>query len=362
MKLFKNNKGFTLIELLVVIVIIAILIAILLPAVQKARESANRTRCINNLKQLVLAMHNYHDAHNVFPPGMISTRFLGDTTPTGTQFRDPREPYDSNENLGLHGSSWMFQVLPYIEQSNLYDLWRTDYNVYGNSELTYDNSTNLIWQRLGYAPAQAEIPGFYCPSRRGNISVTRFSWNKYLDTDAPRQITGGIRGGGNDYAGCAGSGRFINPVTRSPYDLTADQINYYNAQTRTIANNFNQINNNTGILYVNSSVRMGDIKDGTTQTIMISEAERFEGLKIRTPGNLDQIASDGWAWGGAATLFSTLDGPNKQLFYGYAGSPHGDLIMVGLADGSARSVSKSVSLPIWQSLGNISQGIPVQNF
>jgi len=359
----KRIRGFTLIELLVVIAIIAILVALLLPAIQKARESARRTQCINNLKQLALAMHNYESAHSVFPPGMISTLRLGDITAAGVpQYRDPREPYEDNQNLGLHGTSWMFHILPYVEQGNVADLWRTDYNVYGNSEIQYDNSQNLIWQRIGYAPAQAEIPGFYCPSRRGKVDVKSFSFNKFLDTDAPRKLSTGIRGGGNDYAGCAGSGVVFNPQTRSPYDLSPDQIAFYNNQVRTPANNFNQIGNNLGILYVNSSVRMGDIKDGTSQTIIISEAERFEGVKIRTPNNFDQVANDGWAWGGAASMFSTLDGPNKQKFYGFAGSAHGDICLAALADGSARSIGKSVSLQIWQALGNISGGVPVPNF
>ncbi|HAV32902.1 MAG TPA: hypothetical protein DC058_23125 [Planctomycetaceae bacterium] len=360
----KRIRGFTLIELLVVIAIVAVLVAILLPAVQKARESANRTRCLNNIKQISLAMHNYHDSHNTLPPGYVAAAlFLGDATPTGTRFRNPVEPYENNQNLGLHGTSWMYHILPYLEQSNLYELWRPDYNVFGNSEILFDNGTQLIWRQLGYAPAQAEIGAFYCPSRRSKIdNTTTFSHNKFLDTDAPQRLSTGIRGGGNDYVGCAGSGRLFNPQSRSVYDLTGEQIQFYSAQVRTPTNNFNQLSFNTGIFTVNSSVRFGDIKDGLSQTIMISEAERFEGLRVPNQRTVDQVASDGWAWGGPATLFTTLDGPNKKLFWGYAGSAHGDIIMVGLADGSGRTVTKSIGLPVWQNLGNISSGIPVPNF
>ena len=359
----RRIRGFTLIELLVVIAIIAILVALLLPAVQRAREAANRTRCINNVKQLGIALHNYHDAHGVLPPGAILSLFAGDLSPTGARFRDPREPFENNQNLGLHGSSWMFQILPYVEQSTVYELWRNDYNVFGNSDVSFDNSPNLVWRQLGYAPAQVDVPGFYCPSRRSKIGNTgAFSHNKFLDTDASVKISTGIRGGGNDYAGCAGSGLVFNRQTRAIFDLTAEQIQYYQSQPRTNANNFNQLSTNGGVLFANSSVRLTDIKDGTSQTIMIAEAERFEGLSIPSARTIDQVASDGWAWGGAATLFSTLDGPNKKLFWGYAGSPHGDVCVVGMADGSARGVSKSISLPVWQTLGNISSGIPATNF
>lgn len=102
-QLQKRKIGFTLIELLVVIAIIAILIALLLPAVQQAREAARRTQCRNNLKQLGLALHNYHDVHKTFPPSAI---WEVDSA--------------SMLHLPMAGRSWIYQILPYIEQANLY--------------------------------------------------------------------------------------------------------------------------------------------------------------------------------------------------------------------------------------------------
>ena len=368
----QRTRGFTLIELLVVIAIIAILIALLLPAVQQAREAARRTQCLNNVKQLVLALHNYHDVHNTFPPGQIVTRWSIDQGPAGFRTVDPTEPYifqqfDGQLFVGRHGTSWMFHILPYIEQSNLYQLWRIDFNVFGNSEITFNDFVfNNPWRQLGYAPAQAEITAFYCPSRRSGIGRSgAFSHNRYIDTDALVRLTTGVIGGGNDYVGCAGSGRYFNPVTRSGFDLTGDQIQFQTNQRRiqpNVFNNFNQIAGNIGSLHTNSAVRMADIKDGTTQTILISEGERFEGLRQPLLRTVDQRASDGWAWGGPSTLFTTLDGPNRELFYGFAGAAHGEVCMVGLADGSSRPVSQSVAIGIWQALGNIGGNIPVQGY
>lgn len=176
---------------------------------------------------------------------------------------------------------------------------------------------------------------FYCPSRRNSLgNNVKFSHNKYLDTDAPVRIFSppGLKGGGTDYAACAGSGILFNDISRSLWDLTGSQLQLANTGT---TYNYNQRGANIGMFYSNSSVRMGDLKDGSTQTIMVGEAERFETLKL-LPQNrsIYQIASDGWAWGGPATLFSTFDGPNKRLNYAFAGSPHDDVCLVGLADGS----------------------------
>ena len=103
--------GFTLIELLVVIAIIAILIALLLPAVQQAREAARRTQCKNNLKQIGLAMHNYHDVNGLFPWGGR----VGYTTNPG--------------DWGSTQGTWIVYALPYLEQDGLYKMINPNYGV-----------------------------------------------------------------------------------------------------------------------------------------------------------------------------------------------------------------------------------------
>lgn len=139
----RKTEGFTLIELLVVIAIIAILIALLVPAVQKVREAAARTQCVNNLKQVGLGLHNFHDTRKFFPPGCTT-----DQAPYGTG--------------GGWGSSWKVFILPYIEQNAMYSKWQFT----GSSGYTHANNmplTNNVTISVYRCPS-SPIPDFYASS------------------------------------------------------------------------------------------------------------------------------------------------------------------------------------------------------
>jgi prepilin-type N-terminal cleavage/methylation domain-containing protein len=153
-------RAFTLIELLVVIAIIAVLIALLMPAVQKVREAAARTQCANNLKQLGLAVHSYHNAQGAVP----HTR------------RDPRE-------------TWAVLLLPYIEQDNMYKLW--------NLNLKYYQQVPEVRQQT--------VKTYQCPTRRSGPGQLSTATDIEQGTTEPL-----VPGALGDYAACAGDPTSIN--------------------------------------------------------------------------------------------------------------------------------------------------------
>ena len=198
-----RRSGFTLVELLVVIAIIGILVALLLPAVQMAREAARRTQCANNLKQIGLAIHNFHSTHKHMPPG-----YLG----------EPIESASFNvfnyqaQNVGL-----LTFLLPYLELSNVYDRISTDVNL--NLEIFGIDNTVIPpatpWWNRGnaFAMAQTKIGAFLCPST--NVSEGSITGALIGTWGAPGSNSGtmGIAGfggataralGKTNYLGCAG--------------------------------------------------------------------------------------------------------------------------------------------------------------
>jgi prepilin-type N-terminal cleavage/methylation domain-containing protein/prepilin-type processing-associated H-X9-DG protein len=152
-----NRRGFTLVELLVVIAIIATLIGLLLPAVQSARESARRTQCANQLRQIGLAVMGYESSRKIFPTGRAS--------------RDP------------DGYGWNFRLLPYLEEQPIFDAWVPD-------ALVYDERNSMAMR--------SPVAGYFCPSRRGPSADRNFDNN-----NGPPPVLGVAAGG--DYAANAGS-------------------------------------------------------------------------------------------------------------------------------------------------------------
>ncbi|MEZ6072126.1 MAG: DUF1559 domain-containing protein [Pirellulales bacterium] len=138
-----THRGFTLVELLVVIAIIGILIALLLPAVQAARESARRSACVNNLKQIALAVSNYEGVHRSLPPGDVTRATAADGTPLP-------------ESSFFYGTNWAIAILPFIEQQAVFDQYDLSVtNTHPNNE----------------AVRRTFMPGYMCPSEPNPLEL-----------------------------------------------------------------------------------------------------------------------------------------------------------------------------------------------
>ncbi len=212
----KACSGFTLVELLVVIAIIGVLVGLLLPAVQAAREAARRSQCVNNLKQFGVAMQNHHAAQGTFPPGCERD------IPTGVEnYRDPR--------VSPH-----VRLLPYMEQQALYDL----------VDWTYS------WEADIHAVLrQTNVPGFSCPSRDNNDSMTTYKGNMYYP--GPGEYT-------NHYVGVMGAkGLMPRSMTRR-YEIDP---------TGQLHGGFVR----NGILIRDRAINAKDVTDGLTNTFLMGE-------------------------------------------------------------------------------------------
>lgn len=209
------RRGFTLVELLVVIAIIGILVALLLPAVQAAREAARRTQCINNMRQIATAMHNYHDTYKQFPLGAWCC--LPGTNGCGTRNRNARDPN--------WGATWTIMLMPFFEQTQLQESWIINVPARAQPPVPGPN-----------LPVTAvELATFRCPSHSKTNPAT--GWNN----------VGGIFWRGN-YGLNAGPGEAME----------ARNVQY--PQWSGIVNPAAQW-----------GARMADILDGTTSTVMAGE-------------------------------------------------------------------------------------------
>ena len=169
----RNRRGFTMIELLVVIAIIALLIALLLPAVQQAREAARRTQCKNNLKQIGLALHNYHDVAKTFPPGWVY---------------DPSRP---TPNAPTNCWGWSALLLPQLDQVPLYSQLNFNVGFSGGLDASGLNSNAGVT-----GPEATLLSVFRCPSDDGSEHVSSGAGTSGLDMNyGGRSNYPGVNGG-----------------------------------------------------------------------------------------------------------------------------------------------------------------------
>lgn len=293
----RRRLGFTLVELLVVIAIIAILIALLLPAVQQAREAARRTQCKNNLKQLALACHNYHDVYTKFPPGWICV--------DGTV----QHPHD-----GTSGAGWGTMILPFLDQTPLYESFNPNLQIHDPANLPF---------------IQAKLSAMECPSdpkpdvwtiveESTGDPLAELPTTNYIGVFGPEELDG-----------CE------NPAGTAPVSNVGQCVGL-------------------GPFYHNSSVAIRDITDGTSNTIFLGERltdpqlEWFSTWSGMVPegeeafqrilGSADHVPNDP---AGHLDDFSSRHTGGAQF---------------ALGDGSVRFISENVDVGLYQGLSTINGG------
>jgi prepilin-type N-terminal cleavage/methylation domain-containing protein/prepilin-type processing-associated H-X9-DG protein len=305
-----TSRGFTLIELLVVIAIIAVLIGLLLPAVQDAREAARRMQCVNNLKQLALAAHNYHDSNGSFQMGTPFYRFDG--------------------WVGVSdGQSVFVSMLPFLEQQTIYNTVNFAANIY--------TSSNLTVQATG-------VSTLWCPS---DASV-------YDKVALPQPVfdipAGGCTVRYTSYAGSVGV-FYVHPSGITDADV---------ASVPSVTSQCN------GVFYVDSSLKLSGLTDGTSNTLLFGE---------RGHSLLSGETIQDWHWWFDGyfgdTLFTTMypmnplrklstNGTTESVCNAYvfaASSLHRGGINCAFADGSVRFLKDSIqTMPFDQTTGQ-PQGI-----
>jgi prepilin-type N-terminal cleavage/methylation domain-containing protein/prepilin-type processing-associated H-X9-DG protein len=232
-----RRRGFTLIELLVVISIIAVLIGMLVPAVQKVREAASRTQCLNNLKQIGLGLYNYENANKRFPPAFIKTSGLTSGTAYGISYPD-------TVWSGLPGWGWGTLLLPYVEQGGLYNNLRLDQPVWAPANAPY------VSMRLSI---------FLCPSATGG------SDGFYVEKDSGDRRHGVPM---TPSIFLAHSHYVTNAGVNQPWGRTTSYCVDYTVAEPLPGGLVDRIN---GPFYRDSRTRVADVIDGLSQTVFVGE-------------------------------------------------------------------------------------------
>lgn len=308
--------GFTLTELLVVIAIIGLLVGFLLPAVQSARESARRIHCQNNLKHVALGVFGYENANGRFPPAAIVSEGSNTATCAGCWNPWAEAQLTSVSPAGSkHGTSWILETLPFLDETAIFNAWDRETNVLGNASI-----------------AQTDIRLLYCPTRRSGIRTGQNDHRSLVATS--------WRGGGTDYGGCYGRlDGFLN--------TTSGDHRFAHRGTAIPGS----VGKRDSVFLPNNGVAAGSIHDGLSNTIMLGEMQRLRPISGATSAadTYNRTSHDGWAVGGVATLFTTATDPThsnpggmNNLFFESPGSDHPGGASFAMADGSVHWLGEFV--------------------
>ena len=314
-QLAPERRGFTLTELLVVIAVIAIIIALLLPAVQLAREAARRTQCMNNLKQMGIAITGFHTAHNRFPAAAMTLGF----------------PNDDTEDF-IPGIMWSGQILPEMEQPNLYRL------------LDKDIRNQAVLDDI-YRACSTYISAYRCPSTKADVKSAQTLWWHRFPGRVPMS-----------YLACASG---IMDVESGPGDWVGTSVS-------------------DGVMYRDSRIRVPDVSDGLSNTILVGETihvdhwgkdhdEKWQVVDhwyIWSPEQLEHShpryrAEASEAMGTTGAPPNAMANPEKwninQKELSFS-SRHPGGLQVVFGDGHVRFISESIDRGVWSSMGTRADG------